>query len=143
LREVSTTASSGRTEPREVVDPAGFVRCVIPVLILGVPLFDTRLVVLARLLGRRPVLLGSTDHASHRLAALGLPAGRVALTAYAAQACLTAISLWMIGASPAAVVLAAAGLGVVASAGMLALLRVNPMPRARNLAAIRGLNRAS
>jgi UDP-GlcNAc:undecaprenyl-phosphate GlcNAc-1-phosphate transferase len=127
----------------DLVGPAGFVRCVIPVLILGVPLFDTTLVVLARLLGRRPVLLASTDHASHRLAALGLPAGRVALTAYAAQACLTAISLWMIGASPAAVVLAAAGLGVVASAGMLALLRVNPMPRARNLAAIRGLNRAS
>jgi UDP-GlcNAc:undecaprenyl-phosphate GlcNAc-1-phosphate transferase len=127
----------------DLVGPAGFVRCVIPVLILGVPMFDTTLVVLARLLGRRPVLLGSTDHASHRLAALGLPAGRVALTAYAAQACLTAISLWMIGASPAAVVIATAGLSVVASAAMLALLRVNPMPRGPNLGAIAGLNRAS
>jgi hypothetical protein len=87
------------------------------------------------------VLLGSTDHASHRLAALGLPAGRVALTAYAA--CLTAISLWMIGASPAAVVIATAGLGLVASATILVLLRVNPMPRGPSLAAIPGLNRAS
>jgi hypothetical protein len=113
------------------------------VLILGVPLFDTSLVVLARLLGRRAVLLGSTDHASHRLAALGLPAGRIALTAYAAQACLTAISLWLIGASPAAVVIATAGLGLVASATMLVLLRVNPMPRGPSLAAIPGLNRAS
>jgi UDP-GlcNAc:undecaprenyl-phosphate GlcNAc-1-phosphate transferase len=122
----------------DLVGPTGVVRCAIPVLILGVPLFDTTLVVVARLLGRRRVLLGSTDHTSHRLVALGFRTGGVALTAYVAQACLGAISLLMIDASTGTVFVATAGVGLVAAVTMLALLRVDPAPRGSALPAIPG-----
>ena len=44
-----------------------------PVLLLLIPIFDTTLVTVLRLLsGRRPSQ-GGTDHSSHRLVAIGLP----------------------------------------------------------------------
>lgn len=45
----------------------------VPVVVLGLPIFDTTLVVLSRLLHKRPVFLGGRDHTSHRLVAVGLP----------------------------------------------------------------------
>ncbi len=47
-----------------------------PVLILGVPILDTTLVTVGRLLEGRPVSEGGRDHTSHRLVALGLPETR-------------------------------------------------------------------
>ena len=44
-----------------------------PVLILGVPILDTTLVTVGRLLEGRPVSQGGKDHTSHRFVALGLP----------------------------------------------------------------------
>ncbi|HVF53666.1 MAG TPA: MraY family glycosyltransferase [Actinomycetota bacterium] len=45
----------------------------VPVVVLGVPIFDTTLVVLSRLRHRRPLFLGGRDHVSHRLERTGLP----------------------------------------------------------------------
>ena len=45
----------------------------VPVLVLGVALFDTTLVTVARLRHGRSPLLGGRDHASHRLVWIGLP----------------------------------------------------------------------
>jgi UDP-GlcNAc:undecaprenyl-phosphate GlcNAc-1-phosphate transferase len=45
----------------------------VPVVTLGLPIFDTALVVLSRLRHRRPVFLGGRDHVSHRLVKMGLP----------------------------------------------------------------------
>jgi len=45
----------------------------VPVVVLGVPIFDTTLVVLSRLRRRLPVFEGGRDHVSHRLVAMGLP----------------------------------------------------------------------
>jgi UDP-GlcNAc:undecaprenyl-phosphate GlcNAc-1-phosphate transferase len=45
----------------------------VPVLVLGVAIFDTALVVLTRLASRRSPLQGARDHISHRLVAAGLP----------------------------------------------------------------------
>jgi UDP-GlcNAc:undecaprenyl-phosphate GlcNAc-1-phosphate transferase len=44
-----------------------------PVLILGVPILDTTLVTLGRILEGRPVSQGGKDHTSHRFVALGMP----------------------------------------------------------------------
>ena len=44
----------------------------VPVVVLGLPIFDTSLVVMSRLLHHRPVFLGGRDHVSHRLVRLGL-----------------------------------------------------------------------
>lgn len=43
-----------------------------PLLVLGLPLFDTALVAVTRRVEGRPVSAGGRDHTSHRLAALGL-----------------------------------------------------------------------
>jgi UDP-GlcNAc:undecaprenyl-phosphate/decaprenyl-phosphate GlcNAc-1-phosphate transferase len=45
----------------------------VPVLVLLIPIFDTTLVTISRLLSGRPVSQGGRDHASHRLVAIGLP----------------------------------------------------------------------
>lgn len=45
----------------------------VPVLVLGVPIFDTCLVTVARVLHGRGPLAGGLDHASHRLVFVGIP----------------------------------------------------------------------
>lgn len=45
---------------------------VAPMLVLLIPIFDTSLVTLSRLVSGRPVSQGGRDHSSHRLVALGL-----------------------------------------------------------------------
>jgi UDP-GlcNAc:undecaprenyl-phosphate GlcNAc-1-phosphate transferase len=44
----------------------------VPVLILGIPLFDTTLVTVNRLLHRRSPVMGARDHTSHRLVFVGI-----------------------------------------------------------------------
>ena len=127
----------------DLVGPSGIARSVIPVLILGVPLFDTCLVVVARVLGRRPILLGSLDHTSHRLASLGLPVGRVAATVYGAQIFLITVALWMIGASTTSVIAVIAMLSVTAVAITAALLRVGPVAPTVSAEPIRGVVEAA
>jgi UDP-GlcNAc:undecaprenyl-phosphate GlcNAc-1-phosphate transferase len=39
----------------------------IPIIVLGVPIFDTTLVIVSRLRRRRPIYQGGRDHTSHRL----------------------------------------------------------------------------
>jgi len=57
---------------------------IIPVLILAVPIFDTTLVIISRLRrGLIPFLAPGKDHASHRLANLGLGQRGAVLTLYA------------------------------------------------------------
>jgi UDP-GlcNAc:undecaprenyl-phosphate GlcNAc-1-phosphate transferase len=52
----------------------------VPILLVGVPLFDMALVVLSRLRRRRPIYKASIDHSYHRLVSLGLNATRAVLT---------------------------------------------------------------
>ena len=59
-------------------------RAAVPVLIVGVALFDTSLVIWSRWRAGRPVFRGGTDHTSHRLDALLGSPHRVALMTYAA-----------------------------------------------------------
>ncbi|MFQ5536410.1 MAG: hypothetical protein ACE5GJ_03055 [Gemmatimonadota bacterium] len=47
-----------------------------PVLILGVPILDTTLVTVGRLLEGRPISQGGRDHTSHRFVDLGMPEDR-------------------------------------------------------------------
>lgn len=60
----------------------------VPVIVLGIPIFDTTLVVMSRLRHKRPVLLGGRDHTSHRLVAVGLPVKAAVGLLYWAGLCL-------------------------------------------------------
>ncbi len=82
--------------------PNDVLRIGVQALILGVPVFDTTFVVVSRLRGGRPLLLGGKDHSSHRLAAFGLTGRQVALATYAAQlACSSIAVAWVIAGSAA------------------------------------------
>jgi UDP-GlcNAc:undecaprenyl-phosphate GlcNAc-1-phosphate transferase len=54
----------------------------VPMLILGVPIFDTSLVVISRLRRHLSPLRGGRDHTSHRLVALGLTKREAVLVLY-------------------------------------------------------------
>lgn len=69
----------------DLVGETSFARFVIPTLVLGVPVFDTMLVVLDRFRDGRPVYRGGTDHSSHRMATLGLSHRAIALATYGLQ----------------------------------------------------------
>jgi UDP-GlcNAc:undecaprenyl-phosphate/decaprenyl-phosphate GlcNAc-1-phosphate transferase len=60
----------------------------VPVVVLGVPIFDTTLVVLSRIRNRRPVWQAARDHVSHRLIAIGLPVREAVLLLYWSAICL-------------------------------------------------------
>ncbi len=55
----------------------------VPVVVLGLPIFDTTLVVFTRLRERRSPMKGGKDHTSHRLASLGLSHRVTVLILYA------------------------------------------------------------
>jgi UDP-GlcNAc:undecaprenyl-phosphate GlcNAc-1-phosphate transferase len=55
---------------------------IVPILLLGVPIFDTTLVVLSRLRRGQRVGSGRRDHTYHRLIALGLPPRLAVLTVH-------------------------------------------------------------
>ena len=60
----------------------------VPVVVLGIPIFDTTLVVLSRMRHGRSVFLGGRDHVSHRLVRAGLPVKYAVGLLYWAGACL-------------------------------------------------------
>ena len=63
----------------------------VPVIVLGLPLFDTILVSVSRLLRRVPVWRGGRDHVSHRLAANGWSTRKVVTALYLVGCILGAI----------------------------------------------------
>lgn len=67
-----------------------------PVVILGVPIFDTFFVMGVRAVRRIPLMKGSPDHFAVRLRNHGVRAGRIAAIAYAASVLLGAAALALI-----------------------------------------------
>ncbi len=65
----------------------------VPIMILAVPIFDTALVTVVRLLEGRPVHQGGRDHTSHRLVYQGLSEGRALALLALLSAALGATSL--------------------------------------------------
>jgi UDP-GlcNAc:undecaprenyl-phosphate GlcNAc-1-phosphate transferase len=102
--------------------PVGSVapRLLSTVLLAAVPLFDLSVVVIARLRDGRPLLRGSTDHTSHRLARSGHTRSRVLVIAVAAQAGCSMLA-WFVYPKPQSVVLA---VGAVVAAVWVTLLVV-------------------
>ncbi len=67
-----------------------------PVLILGVPIFDTTLVFISRLRrGLNPLTHGGTDHISHRLRARGLTARETVLSLYLVSVILGVLAMFI------------------------------------------------
>jgi UDP-GlcNAc:undecaprenyl-phosphate GlcNAc-1-phosphate transferase len=69
----------------------------IPILLMGVPVFDLTLVVISRLRRGLPVYQAGLDHTYHRLAALGLGSERAVMTMHAASFILSVLALSTLG----------------------------------------------
>jgi UDP-GlcNAc:undecaprenyl-phosphate GlcNAc-1-phosphate transferase len=97
----------------------------VPIVIMGLPIFDTTLVTFTRILNRRPVSQGGTDHTSHRLARLGLGNHRAVFSMYLAAGILGILAIFMTHASPG---LAAVLFCAILAAGLIALIILERMP---------------
>jgi UDP-GlcNAc:undecaprenyl-phosphate GlcNAc-1-phosphate transferase len=81
-------------------DNVPFVTWMIPLLVLGVPIFDTTLVILSRLRrGLNPMTTPGTDHSSHRLTYAGLTRREAVLVSYIAAFFLGLVALFVTEAS--------------------------------------------
>jgi UDP-GlcNAc:undecaprenyl-phosphate/decaprenyl-phosphate GlcNAc-1-phosphate transferase len=105
----------------------------VPVLVLGVPLFDTALVTISRIRRGIPISRGGKDHLSHRLVALGYTRREAVLILYLIQGALGVAALVVMqatileGYAVGAVVLAFAIYGAY-RLEQLDLTNTNPAP---------------
>lgn len=67
----------------------------VPILVLGVPIFDTMLVVVTRLMHHLNPLSGGRDHTSHRLVFIGIPVPAAVALIYGGQVALGWLALIM------------------------------------------------
>ena len=58
----------------------------LPVAVLAIPIFDTSLVTVSRILNKKPITAGGKDHSSHRLVQLGLSERRAVVLLYIVSA---------------------------------------------------------
>lgn len=105
----------------DLIGPTSPARAIVPALALAVPLFDMTLVTIARWSEGRPVYLGGTDHAAHRLHARGVKPWTIALIAYAAQGTCSILAFILSGATDG-VAWASLGLTLLVAVLLLALL---------------------
>jgi len=121
---------------------AGSQALLLPVLMLGYPIFDAFLVTASRVIDGRDVAMGGKDHSSHRLARLGMTPRQTAVTIYLISSALTGAAVYLSfrhAASPTLV--AAATLAAIVGLAFLGLRLVRvPVPE-KALAVLREMGR--
>jgi len=98
----------------------------VPIVVLGLFIFDTTLVTLSRLRRGRSPFQGGSDHTSHRLVQMGLSQPRAVLTLYVAAVSLGALALTLTRLEPLAANLIFAGLLAAGLAVLIVFERVEP-----------------
>ena len=86
----------------------------IPVVALGVPVFDTACAIVRRAMSGRPIAQADDGHLHHRLVRAGLSQRQAVLRLYAAGAALALVSLVLLRVSPLQAFFVAAGLAAAA-----------------------------
>jgi UDP-GlcNAc:undecaprenyl-phosphate GlcNAc-1-phosphate transferase len=87
---------------------------VAPVLVLGIPIFDTTLVTISRLRRGVPVSQGGRDHVSHRLVGAGLTHREAVMSLYLASCALGGLSIVLTRANLTAGIFVLCVVGVAA-----------------------------
>ncbi|HEY2979897.1 MAG TPA: MraY family glycosyltransferase [Anaerolineales bacterium] len=98
----------------------------VPVMILGVPIFDILLVVISRLRRSQPVYKADRGHTYHRLVAMGLPPNQAVLLLHIATLLLGCLAFIALNLQPVAANIIFAG---VVLAGLLALALMDDRKR--------------
>ena len=112
-------------------DNVTFVTWMVPVLVLGLPIFDTALVTVSRLRRRlNPATTPGRDHVSHRLAAAGMTRREAVLTLYVVAFILGIAAIFVTQASVLEGYIVG---GLVALTGLYGLWRMERPPFSRAL----------
>lgn len=99
----------------------------IPVVVLGLPIFDTTLVVISRLRGgMNPLTSPGKDHVSHRLVQMGLSQRNAVIVLYLICCALGLAALFIMQAGFLQAYLMGAAVFVAGLMGLIALERVRP-----------------
>jgi UDP-GlcNAc:undecaprenyl-phosphate GlcNAc-1-phosphate transferase len=107
-------------------DRLEIVTWMVPVLILGLPLFDTALVIVSRLRrGYNPLTTPGKDHTSHRLVAMGYTRREAVLICYLICAGLGVIALFVTQASLIEGYIVGGAVALAAGAALVRLERVD------------------
>jgi len=107
-------------------DNVTFVTWMVPVLVMGLPIFDTALVITSRLQRRlNPATTPGRDHVSHRLVAAGLTQREAVLTLYVVSFVLGLLAVFVTQASVLEGYIVG---GLVALAGLCGLWRLERPP---------------
>ncbi len=107
-------------------DGVTFVTWMVPVLVMGLPIFDTALVIVSRLRrGLNPLTTPGRDHTSHRLVAAGLTPREAVLTLYVVSFILGLLAIFV---TEATVLEGYVVGGLVALAGIYGLWRMERPP---------------
>ena len=107
-------------------DNVPFVTWMIPIIVLGIPIFDTTLVTISRLRrGLNPLTTPGTDHTSHRLVNAGLTRREAVLVLYISGFTLGLVAIFITRASFLEGYLVGS---VLAGAGVYALWRAEKPP---------------
>ena len=84
-----------------VLKVAATVALFIPILILGVPILDTAMAILRRILRKRSIFQPDKSHLHHKLLKFGLSQRRAVIFIYGLSALLAGIALYIVGFSQA------------------------------------------
>ena len=128
---LATVALAGTTQKASTA-----VSIIVPVLALGVPIFDTLFAMVRRFLERRPIFSPDRGHIHHRLLDIGLTHRRAVLILYGISVALTmaAISISLGKQRQAGVALLVASVavfGIIRSTGSLGTLHLRNRQKAR------------
>jgi UDP-GlcNAc:undecaprenyl-phosphate/decaprenyl-phosphate GlcNAc-1-phosphate transferase len=72
----------------------------IPILLVGIPIFDTTLVFVSRLRRKKPFYKGGRDHTYHRLICLGLDSGRAVMMMHGTALLLECVAFIAVSQKP-------------------------------------------
>ena len=84
-------------------NPPGYLRSqswYIPILLMGVPIFDITLVVYSRMRHKRPIYRASRDHTYHRLVKMGMSSNRAVLSMHITALLLGCLAFVALGLLP-------------------------------------------
>ena len=114
----------------------------IPMIIMGIPVFDTAFAIIRRIFLRKPIFEADKGHLHHSLLSLGLSHRQTVLTIYAISAVmgLAAVMLALLTSAQAVILLLMVFIGAVAGAERLGVLRGNQHYRLHSKKPIKGLS---